>query len=114
MQRSCNGELDYYKNVKQTQASVEVTSFEQMNNIRSFGCYKIGSNSQEIFQNIDDVIHMTLTEKGKKRLVHTSYSLNELRDLESKLVLITGSNAENRAEVDCFLDVCFTITISVI
>ena len=76
-----------------------------MNNIHSFGCYKIGSNRPEIFQNIDDVIHMTLIEKGKKRLVHTSYSLNELRDLESKLVLITGSNAENRAEVDRFLDV---------
>ncbi len=39
-------------------------------------------------------------ELSKPRL-----SLDELRDLESKLVLITGSNAEYRQEVDQYLDV---------
>ena len=53
---------------------------------------------------IHDIIHLKLEERDKQ-LPKKNYSLDELRDLESKLVLITGSKAENRAEVEQFLDV---------
>ena len=41
----------------------------------------------------------------KDKVLKTFYNLDELRDLESKLVLITGSKAENRTEVDHYLNV---------
>ena len=53
-------------------------------------------------------------EERDKRLPKHKYTLDELRDLESKLVLITSSNAENRKEVDLFLNVsdfCVFVTI---
>ena len=101
---ACEEELEWYKSVKETQASVEVTSFGQMNNIFQYGCYTVGSSKSKICQNYHEVIHLSLKER-RKRLTKKNYNLEELRDLESKLVLITGSKAENRASVDTFIDV---------
>ena len=39
------------------------------------------------------------------------YSFNDLRDLESKLVLIRGRSPEGVAEIDRFLNVGVTILI---
>lgn len=77
-----------------------------MNNIFEYGCYIVGSTRAQLFQNYQDVIHLSLKD-NVKRLAKKSYKLEELRDLESKLVLITGSKAENRAQVDTFIDVRF-------
>ena len=48
-------------------------------------------------------------EEQEKRLPKHKYTLDELRDLESKLVLITSNNAENRKEVDLFLKVSHSV-----
>lgn len=53
----------------------------------------------------NEVIGLTLKESKGKRLAKKKYNLEELRDLESKLVLITGRNAVHRMMVDLFLDV---------
>ena len=79
-----------------------------MNNIFQYGHYTVGSDTSKICHHYHQVIHLKLTER-KKRLTKDSYNLEELRDLESKLVLITGSKAENRAHVDTFIDVRNTI-----
>ena len=83
---------------------MELTTYGQMNNIFNYGCYTIGSDRTKICQNYHEVIHLSLEEKDKP-LTKKSYKLDELRDLESKLVLITGSKAENREQVNIFLDV---------
>lgn len=75
-----------------------------MNNIFQYGWYIVGSHTSHICQHYKDVINLTLKAKDKP-LTKTSYTLEELRDLESKLVLITGSKVENRAKVDIFIDV---------
>lgn len=104
LQMACNDQLEWYKCVKETQLSFEVTSFGQMNNIFQYGCYTVGSGTSNICQHYREVIHLILKAKDKT-LAKTNYNLEELRDLESKLVLITGSKAENRAQVDIFIDV---------
>ena len=101
-QASCNNDLEWYKSVKETQGSVEVTSFGQMENILKYGCYTVGGIAME---NIHDVIRLTLVPQTGVKLLKAHYSLDELRDLESKLVLITGSKAKNRGAVEHFLDV---------
>ena len=75
-----------------------------MDNIFQYGSYIVGSAKSYIFQHYHEVIQLTLKARDKP-LTKTSYSLEELWDLESKLVLITGSKAENRAKVDIFIDV---------
>lgn len=87
--------------MKETQGSIEETTFGQMNNILAYGCYLVGSQRPQIFHSIHDIIHLILTERDKP-LTKKQYTLNELRDLESKLALIVGKNAENRTEVGLF------------
>ena len=87
--------------MKETQGTIEETTFGQMNNILTYGRYVIGSQRPQISQNIHDIVHLILTERDK-RLTKKHYSLNEVRDLESKLALIVGKNAENKTEVGVF------------
>lgn len=107
IQKACNADVEWYKSVKETQASVEVTSYGQMDNIFQYGCYRVGTKRPIICQTYNQVISLSLKEvmKTEKHYVKKNYNLEELRDLESKLVLITGSNADNRKKVDLFLNV---------
>ena len=79
-----------------------------MENILNYGLYTIAGKGNIAMHSIHDVIQLILLiPKDKKEVILiTKYSLDDLRDLESKLVLITGSKAENRAAVEHFLDVC--------
>ena len=72
--------------------------------------YLVDSSTSKVVESIHEIILVTLLERDK-RLHKTLYTLDELRDLESKLVLITGSRAENRETVDLFLDVSCEITL---
>ena len=85
---------------------MEVTSFGQMRNINELGHYTVGSTKRGISTNRAEVIHLRLVEtSGMKRLPKVHYTLDDLRDLESKLVLITGRESQERNEVDQFLHV---------
>ena len=85
---------------------MEDTSIGQMQNILKYGRYEVGVTIQSNpGHTIHDLISLKLIVKDKK-LSKISYNLDDLRDLESKLVLITGSKAENRTQVDHYLNVC--------
>ena len=106
LQENCNKDIKWYRSVKETQGSVEVTSYGQMRNIMKYGRYQVGVTIQsKPFHTIHDLISLKLIVKDRK-FCKLSYNLDDLRDLESQLVLITGSRAENRTEVDHFLNVC--------
>ena len=105
MQKYCNDDVEWYKSVK---GSVEVASYGQMDNIFECGCYLVGGKQPMSVAGkiLNDVIQLQLKEKNiEKCLAKNKYSLEELRDLESKLVLITGKKAENRNKVDLFVNV---------
>ena len=77
-----------------------------MRNILRYGHYLIGTSAQSTaVHSIYNLISLKLIINTDKQLTKTSYNLEDLRDLESKLVLITGTNAENRLEVDHYLNV---------
>ena len=96
--------------MKGTQGSVEVTSYGQMRSILRYGHYNIGY-SAESAQSISDLISLELHPPTNLETppCKLKYNLDELHDLQSKLVLITGSKADNRTEVDHFLDVSGTV-----
>ena len=93
--------MDWYKSVKETHGSVEATSFGQLSNILTYGHYSVGSSGSSALQN---VVCLDLKETDKS-LARKHYSLDDLQDLESRLVLITGSEDPHRDEVDIFLKV---------
>lgn len=90
--------------MKDTHGSIEATSIGQMTNILQYGSYIIGSTSSSTCRALKDMVRVVLSET-EKPLPRKHYSLEELQNLESKLVLITGSDAPERQQVDDFLEV---------
>ena len=86
---------------------MEKSSFGQMRNINELGYYEIGFIRKDILSSRSEAIQLHLKKPADKKvtLPQYRYSLDELRDLESKLVLITGPESSERQEVDHFLDV---------
>ena len=105
IQADCNKDLEWFRSVKEALGPVEVTSFGQMESILNCGHYTIAGKRNLAVHRIHDVIRLNLVPQGDKKLIKTSYTLDELRDLETILVLITGSKEENRAAVEQFLNV---------
>ena len=81
-----------------------------MNNINKYGVYEIGSSKKGILVSRSEGIQLRLRESRTKRIHKLHYNLDELRDLESKLVLITGRETKERMQVDLFLDVSYIIS----
>ncbi|XP_064404373.1 E3 ubiquitin-protein ligase RNF213-like isoform X3 [Halichondria panicea] len=105
---SCNKDIKWYTSVKDTQGSVETTSsYGQMANILKYGTYRVGFKKNA--RTVHDFISVILTRQYEE-LVKWNYTLDELRDLESKLVLICGNNAKNRAEVNHYLNLLHCAT----
>lgn len=77
-----------------------------MGNILRYGHYQVGTKDQsKSVHSIHDLISLKLIPTNKHKISKTFYNLDDLRELESKLVLITGSDADNRVEVNHFLNV---------
>ena len=83
---------------------MEDTSYGQMNNINRYGSYTIGSGRKNIHTSRSQVIRLTLSG-SEKRLPKVNYSLDDISDLESKLVLITGREPDEIKRVELFLHV---------
>ena len=92
--------------MKDTQGSFEVTAISKVNDINKWGKYKISSSEKMSLLYIGDAIHLKIHRLNP---VKQEYSLDDLRDLESKLVLITGKDAAGKAETDKFLNVCYNL-----
>ena len=75
-----------------------------MKNIKKYGYYTIGSQKSDVHTKLKDVIRLDL-EEGDKQLTQKRYTLDDLRDLESKLVLITSQESEESREVEFFMKV---------
>ena len=82
------------------QGSVKETSFGQLDACIKHGMFRVGQRGADIFHNMSDIVKLTVDSKHGR-----VYTLDGLKDLESKLVLITGSKDERRRTVDGFLDV---------
>lgn len=80
-----------------------------MHEILKYGCYRVGATSSVAkINSIGDLISMRLKEEEGVPLHKKEYSLEELRELESKLVLICGNKADSRLEIDHFVNVNYS------
>ena len=89
--------------LKTAQGSFEVTAISKVNDIIKFGEYKISSSEEVALLFIGDAIKLKI---HRPNAVKKDYSLDDLRDLESKLVLITGKHTVEKEKTERFLNVC--------
>ena len=116
--------MKWYKEVKNTQGDVETGSYRQLENILRYGTFTIGTkvgsrvdiedfcedmlgaDSALVNTCIASVIFLHLQDTtGQHKLPKNVYTVGELSDLESRLVLITGKESQSRADVAHFLKV---------
>ena len=91
MQVDLNREVEWFKEVKNGHGSVESTSYGQMDSSIKFGVYHIGT--AETHSVVAPRIEICLKEEhGKRR----TYSLEQLQELESRLVLMGGSTSTSQ------------------
>ena len=115
-----NEGLSWLKQIKESHGSVALTTMVQVEAINSSGIYHIADN--EIKQ-IKEIKHMNAggklcleslvclvvpkdTEKNREKKV---YALEEVKDVQSKLMLIAGKAESGKEEVDQFNQVCINI-----
>ena len=100
--------FDWYQHIRNNIGSVEESSFSQLENIQLCGQYSVGVAADFPFHSsqlrIQDVVQLCISA-GDRPAVTKHYSLDELRDLESRLILVTSCDAMNRNKVDKFIHV---------
>ena len=71
------------------------------------GAYTIFCEEKRLLQCADSAVSVKITRETAVKKV---YSFNDLKDLESKIVLIRGRCTKSGEEIDRFLDVSGTVT----
>lgn len=108
MQMDTNRHMEWLQSVKTSHGSVAMSSLMEAQTINEHGIYRVGceneSSSIVLEQlTLDSVIQLTLPtgENGKSK----EYSLDNVKDLQSKLMLIAAKASQGKEEVDRFVDV---------
>ena len=107
--------LEWLKTVKESHGSVAMTSLVQAKTINSSGVYvvghlniKSGSTEQGRQLSMNNVIQLTVpTKDGSEEGQRKTYSVDELKDLQSKLMLIAGKAEKGKDEVEQFVKVSY-------
>ncbi|XP_068735057.1 LOW QUALITY PROTEIN: E3 ubiquitin-protein ligase rnf213-alpha-like [Montipora capricornis] len=103
--------LEWLQTVKESHGSVAMTSIVQAKMINSSGVYVVGRliREQDFHEedriSLDQVVRLTVPPKrrGEDGSHDKIYSLDELKDLQSKLMLIAGKAEKGKEEVDTFV-----------
>ena len=77
-----------YKSIQRMLSSVETTTFSQIQDVTNNGEYIVMAPEGRIPSTISDLINVVIKGSGA---VKTAYSLDDLKDLQSKLALIRGN-----------------------
>ena len=82
-----------------------MTSLVQAKTINSSGVYVVGHmENKSCSQSANDVIRLTVpTKDGSEEVQSKTYSVDELKDLQSKLMLIAGKAEKGKDEVEQFV-----------
>ena len=102
--------MEWLQSVKTSHGSVAMSSLMEAQTINKQGIYCVGcpnvdKNSSIVPEELklDNVIQLTVPtgENGKSK----KYTLDGLKDLQSKLMLIAAKASHGKEEVDRFVDV---------
>ena len=111
LQEDTNRHLEWLKAIKESHGSVAMSSLMQAEAVNARGIYEVGFLSQKAgtaggtgIEPLISVIRLTVPPKEGDTETRT-YNLDELKDLQSKLMLIAGKASHGNEEVDSFVAV---------
>ena len=82
------------KQLKDLQAPIEVSTYDQVKAMLKSGVYHISCKYEQIFHSTEEIVVLEIEQRGSKsKQKQTLYTLNDLKDLESKIILIRDSGS---------------------
>ena len=105
------------KQIKETHGSDALTTLSQVKAINSCGVYHIADSERaskskhvnnEMKLCLENLVELVVPEDKTKDREERVYSLEEIKDVQSKLMLIAGKAESGKEEVDQFNQVCYT------
>uniref|UniRef100_A0A8K9WMH2 RING-type E3 ubiquitin transferase n=1 Tax=Oncorhynchus mykiss TaxID=8022 RepID=A0A8K9WMH2_ONCMY len=96
--------LEWLKTVKDSHGSVELSSLSLASAINSKGIYIISAQNQKKL-NLDTALKLQIPEEHDEGHEMRRYSLEDLRELQNKLMLMSGKGDQGQCEVDQFAEV---------
>ena len=74
---------------------VEIGTYDQVKAILENGEYQIGSKKQHIFQSVEEIVVLKIKKSTSAK---QKYTMNDLKELESKVVLIRDHSTKEQTE----------------
>ncbi|KAJ7989846.1 hypothetical protein DPEC_G00308720 [Dallia pectoralis] len=96
--------LEWLKTVKDSHGSVELSSLSLASAINKKGIYIISAQNQKKLC-LDSALKLQIPEEHDEGLEMRHYSLEDLRELQNKLMLMSGKGDQGQCEVDLFSEV---------
>ncbi|XP_016050307.2 E3 ubiquitin-protein ligase RNF213 isoform X1 [Erinaceus europaeus] len=97
--------LEWLKTVRDSHGSVELSSLSLATAINSRGIYLIQAPAHGQQISPDTVVHLVLPESHGVQEQMREYSLEELKELLNKLMLMSGKREHSNVEVEVFSEV---------
>ncbi|XP_053516781.1 E3 ubiquitin-protein ligase RNF213 [Artibeus jamaicensis] len=97
--------LEWLKTVKESHGSVELSSLSLATAINSRGIYVVQAPADGELISPDTVLRLVLPESHGAVQEEREYSLEELKELLNKLMLMSGRKDQNSTEVEVFSEV---------
>ena len=108
--------LPWLKQIKESHGSVALTTLVQVEAINSCGVYYIADSeiaperkhvNSGMGMCLKNLVYLVVPKEENKNREERVYSLEEIKDVQSKLMLIAGKADSGKEEVDQFNQVCF-------
>ena len=105
--------------IKESHGSVALTTMVQVKAINSSGIYYIADSKNTKYNkqgnngvksSLENLVCLVVPEDTNKNRKEKIYSLEEVKDVQSKLMLIAGKEESGKEEVDQFNQVCMNTT----
>lgn len=96
--------IEWLKTVKDSHGSVELSSLSLASAINSKGVYVINAQNQKKLA-MENILKLHIMEEHDGGCETRVYSLEDLRDLQNKLMLMSGKGEQGQCEVDQFAEV---------
>ncbi|GLD49345.1 E3 ubiquitin-protein ligase rnf213-alpha-like protein, partial [Lates japonicus] len=96
--------LEWLKTVKDSHGSVELSSLSLASAINNKGIYLISAQNVKMLS-LDTALKLQIPEEHDEGRLMRCYSLEDLRELQNKLMLMSGKGDQGQNEVDHFAEV---------
>ncbi|KAM4716889.1 E3 ubiquitin-protein ligase rnf213-alpha-like [Anableps anableps] len=97
--------LEWLKTVKDSHGSVELSSLSLASTINNKGIYLINAKGVKKSLTLETALKLQIPEEHDEGQQMRCYSLEELRELQNKLMLMSGKGDQGQNEVEHFVEV---------